>query len=231
MLCTVNDKTKVENIDCMVRMREFPDKFFELAIIDAPYGINWMNQIQNPNLKANWKAYENKEWDNCVPTEDYFNELYRISVNQIIWGANYYSMPPSPCWVIWDKLQEFSGAEFEMAWTSFTSPSKAFRYSRVEAYTNQEKIHPTQKPIKLYKWLLKNYAKEGDKILDSHCGSQSSRIASFDGGFEFWGYELDESYFIEGNKRFENHKKQLPIIFNDNDSRKKEVRDLPNLFS
>ena len=202
-------------IDCMEFMRPIPDKYFELAIVDPPYGIDWMQQIKNPNTKANWKQYENKEWDKQTPTNKYWEELFRVSKNQIVWGGNYMTdfLYPSSCWLIWDKMQEFSGAVFEMAWTSFKSPAKAFRMSRVEAYANQNKIHPTQKPVALYKWLLRNYAKQGDKILDTHMGSQSSRIACWDGGFDYWGCELDPEYYEQGCTRFNNPIKQLTIAF------------------
>jgi len=147
------------NCDCMDYMATLPDKAFDLAIVDPPYGINWMGQIENPNTHANWKKYESKKWDSETPPEKYFSELFRVSENQIIWGGNYFTLPATPCWVIWDKIQEFSGATFEMAWTSFRSPAKAFRMARCEAYVGINKIHPCQKPVALYKWLLKNYAK------------------------------------------------------------------------
>ena len=158
----------VECCDCMDFMARYPDKHFELAIVDPPYGINWMKDASTAKNTKNWFCYEYKDWDEAKPDESYFTELGRVSKHQIIWGANYFGMPPTPCWVIWDKMQEFSGAVFEMAWTSFKSPAKAFRMSRVEAYVGGDKIHPTQKPIALYKWLLSNYAKPGDKILDTH---------------------------------------------------------------
>jgi site-specific DNA-methyltransferase (adenine-specific) len=180
----------------MEYMKSLPDNAFDLAIVDPPYGIDWMNQIQNPNTKANWKSYENKDWDKSIPNKEYFDELKRISKNQIIWGGNYMieNLYSSSCWLIWDKMQEFTGAVFEMAWTSFKSPAKAFRMSRVEAYS-EGKIHPTQKPIKLYEWLLTNYAKQGDKILDTHLGSGSHAIACNNLGFELVGLELDSDYF------------------------------------
>jgi site-specific DNA-methyltransferase (adenine-specific) len=208
------DKTRSFNLDCIEFMQSVPDKFYDLAIVDPPYGIDWMNQIKNLNKGYNWKKYDYKEWDKEIASDDYWNLLFKISKNQIIWGGNYMTdkLYPSSCWLIWDKMQEFSGAVFEMAWTSFKSPSKAFRMSRVEAYTNQLKIHPTQKPVKLYEWLLMNYAKEGDKILDTHGGSQSSRIACYNLGFEFDIIELDKDYFEAGNKRFEQHKKQLTLF-------------------
>lgn len=201
------------NMDCMEGMKQIPDNYFDLAIVDPPYGINWMEQIKNPNINKNWKTYNHKEWDTDRPDENYFKELKRVSKNQIIWGGNYFdNMPATPCWIIWDKKQEFSGAVFEMAWTSFASPAKAFRMARCEAYTKGDKIHPTQKPVALYKWILKRYAKEGDKILDTHVGSASSLIACHDLGFEYLGFELDEDYFKEATKRLEAKKNQLNLF-------------------
>ena len=200
--------------DNMQLMARYPDNYFELAIVDPPYGIDWIKQIKNPNTRANWKVHDKKDWDKSIPQKEYFNELFRVSENQIIWGGNYMTeyLVPSPCWLIWDKTQEFSGAVFEMAWTSFKSPAKAFRMSRVEAYANKNKIHPTQKPVALYKWLLTNYAKEGDKILDTHLGSFSSAIACLDMGFEITGYELDKEYFQNGMKRVNTFKQQLKLF-------------------
>ena len=204
------------NEDCMIMMARYPDDYFELAIVDPPYGINWTKQIKNPNLKANWLKHSKKDWDNEAPDVEYFNELFRVSKNQVIWGANHFinKMPiNSPCWIIWDKMQEFSSATFEMAWTSFNSPAKAFRMSRAEAYTNQNKIHPTQKPKRLYEWILMNYAKEGDKILDTHRGSASLDIACHNLGFDLVTCEIDTDYFNDGNKRLEQHQQQQVMKF------------------
>ena len=204
----------VYNEDCVEGMKRFSDNHFDLAIVDPPYGIDWMQQIQNPNTKANWKQYENKEWDKQTPTDEYWEQLFRVSKNQIVWGGNYMTdkLYPSPCWLIWDKMQEFSGAVFEMAWTSFKSPAKAFRMSRVEAYANQNKIHPTQKPVRLYDWILNNYASEGDFILDTHIGSGSSRIACNKGGFNFTGFEIDKDYYEAQEKRFKYFVSQLRMF-------------------
>jgi site-specific DNA-methyltransferase (adenine-specific) len=200
--------------DCVTALKRFSDNHFDLAIVDPPYGIDWMQQIQNPNTKANWKQYENKEWDKQTPTDEYWEQLFRVSKNQIVWGGNYMTdkLYPSSCWLIWDKMQEFSGAVFEMAWTSFKSPAKAFRMSRVEAYANQNKIHPTQKPVRLYDWILNNYAEEGNLILDTHLGSGSSRIASYKGGFNFVGFEIDQEYYEKQEKRFNDFKSQLRLF-------------------
>lgn len=204
----------ITNEDNMLMMSRYPDKYFDLAIVDPPYGIDWMSQIKSPNKGRNWKQYKNKEWDKEIPDKDYFTELFRTSKNQIIWGGNYMIdyLYSTPCLIIWDKMQEFGGAVFETAWTSFTSPSKAFRMSRVEAYCNQNKIHPTQKPVKLYEWLLMNYAKEGDKILDTHLGSGSIAIACHNLGFDLTACELDKDYYEAAIKRIEQHKQQLTIF-------------------
>ena len=208
---------EILNMDCMEYMRSLPDNAFDLAIVDPPYGIDWMKQTKTVNTGKNWIQHEAKDWDGSAPESSYFYELQRVSKNQIIWGANHFidSMPfmcNSPCWVIWDKIQEFSGASFEMAWTTFKSPSKAFRMARCEAYVGIEKIHPTQKPVKLYEWLLANYAKEGDRILDTHLGSGSSAIAAHYGGFEFVGTELDPDYYEAALKRFERETAQLDMF-------------------
>ncbi len=204
------------NADCMdekVGLPSYPDNYFQLCIVDPPYGIDWMQQIQNPNTGAFWKSYENKPWDCERPSIDYFTELQRVSRNQIIWGGNYFAdmLMPSPCWVIWDKMQEFSGAVFEMAWTSFDSPAKAFRMSRIEAY-GKGKDHPTQKPMALYRWLINHYAKQGDKILDTHVGSASSLVVYEEMGFEYVGFELDADYYRDSCKRLEAFRAQ-PKLF------------------
>ncbi len=208
------------NADNLEIMRGFKDNEFDLAIVDPPYGIDWMEQVKNPNEGKNWKQYENKDWDKSIPTKEYFNELFRVSKNQIIWGGNYMTeyLKPSPCWLIWDKMQEFSGAVFEMAWTSFTSPAKAFRMSRVEAYANKGKIHPTQKPVQLYEWILNKYANENFKILDTHLGSGSIAIAIDKANtldkknLTFVGIELDPDYFRAAVERFKNHKRQCVLF-------------------
>ena len=198
----------------MEYMATVPDKYFDLAIVDPPYGIG--DKFKGGKTgKMNFNEIVNKGWDK-VPSDEYFNELQRVSKNQIIWGANHFidSMPfgcNSPCWIIWDKIQEFSGASFEMAWTSFKSPAKAFRMARCEAYVGIEKIHPTQKPVKLYEWLLTNYAKKGQKILDTHLGSGSSAIAAHYFGVDFVGCELDKDYFEAAKARFDMATKQLAM--------------------
>lgn len=199
------------NMDCMEGMKEIPDKYFDLAIVDPPYGIGAGKEKPHNG----WKDYGIKQWDKNSPDELYFNELFRVSKNQIIWGANHFiSKIPFDfsCFLIWDKGQrDFSLADGEMAWSSFKTSARFFNYARAKAL-QEGKIHPTQKPVALYKWLLTNYAKAGDKILDTHVGSASSLIACYDLGFESLGFELDEDYYRMATERLEKHKAQLNMF-------------------
>lgn len=201
--------------DCMSGMARYPDKYFELAIVDPPYGID-RDKKQNKNEgKWRFKKYHVSNWDISSPDENYFNELFRVSKNQIVFGANHFiSKIPydSSCWIVWDKRN--GGGDFadcELAWTSFNTAVR--KYSFYFGAENLERIHPTQKPKQLYKWLLKNYAKEGDKILDTHLGSGSSRIAAYDMGFDFTGFEIDKDYFEAADKRFQLFKSQGKLEF------------------
>ena len=201
-----------ENRDCMDAMRDFPDKFFELAVVDPPYGIGVTdNKSGMGRRKGDAKAkYKVGDWDSCIPNEFYFKELFRVSKQQIIWGGNYFTLPPSKCFLIWDKMfsNEVSFSAAEYAWASFDEMASIFKYHPGQP----GRIHPTQKPVALYKWLLTNYAKPGDKILDTHLGSGSSRIAAFDMGFDFWGYELDADYFAAMEARFKAHISK-PVLY------------------
>lgn len=206
----MNNKIQLGNItaihgDCMDYMKTLPDKCFDLAIVDPPYGIGISN---NPVRQAHKK----KNWDNNIPDNKYFEELFRISKNQIIWGGNYFNLPISKCFIIWDKRQpeKFSLAMCEYAWCSIQKPAKIFSLSVLE---EKNKIHPTQKPIKLYKWILCNYAKYGYKILDTHGGSFSHAIACHDLGFELTIIEKDEDYFNAAIKRLKWHQCQQTIQF------------------
>jgi site-specific DNA-methyltransferase (adenine-specific) len=224
----------------MEAMKEFPDKYFELAIVDPPYGIGEASKNRNGIKKMVDKRNgrvghikinnEIKDWDLNPPNKYYFKELKRISKNQIIWGANHFieNIPNAntPSWVIWDKCNGTNDfADCEMAYTSFDKAVRQFRYmwsgmfqgkqSFNEGHIfegnlskHEKRIHKTHKPVILYKWLLTNYAKQGDKILDTHLGSGSSRIAAWDMGFDFWGYEMDSEYFEAQEKRFNNFKMQ-----------------------
>jgi site-specific DNA-methyltransferase (adenine-specific) len=196
--------------DCMEFMAGCRDKQYELAIVDPPYGINAGKMTMG---SGKHKFSKDKDWDSAIPSEKYFTELFRVSENQIVWGGNYFTefLPPTPHWLLWDKKNpNLSFAEGELAWVKNGKNLRIYQhYSAL--VENGCKIHPTQKPVALYKWLLHNYAKAGDTILDTHLGSQSSRIAAFEMGFNFVGCELDPDYFRDGNKRFDNHVKQLSL--------------------
>ena len=186
-------------------MREMPDKAFDLAIVDPEYGANFQGPCGRFERYGSLQSVNSKP-----PTDEYFQQLFRVSANQIIWGGNYFNLGHTRGFVIWDKLQPegVSFASCEFAWSSFERSARTF-YQRPQG---EIRIHPTQKPTELYKWLLTNYAKEGDKILDTHLGSGSSRIAAYDLGFDFVGYELDPDYFAAQEKRFADHIAQ-PKLF------------------
>lgn len=194
------------NMDCMDGMKQFPDKFFDLAIVDPPYGLGIDGQKESisKNPKHNRKQHIRKSWDSSIPDKDYFYELFRVSKNQIIWGANYfvkYLNTGTKGWIVWDKGQHgLTMSDCELAFSSFNCPTRVKIINRVELL-NEGTIHPTQKPIKLYEWLLNNYAKPGDKILDTHVGSASSLIACHELGFEYVGFELDTDYFKAASDR------------------------------
>ena len=200
------------NIDCIEYMQGIEENYFDLAIVDPPYGIGASaKSFINGTSKTKKDYYKDNCWDKAIPTPKYFAELMRVSKNQIIWGGNYFTeyLKPSRCWIFWDKtIHGNSYADGELAWTSFDKVVRYYRKNICQVEVEGERIHPTQKTIHLYTWLLQNYAKQGDKILDTHLGSQSSRIASYDMGFDFWGCELDKDYFEQGNKRFEQYKAQ-----------------------
>jgi len=199
--------------DCVKALKRFNDNHFDLAIVDPPYGIGFSSKKQS-NFGKGGINHEYKGWDEEIPKAEYWEQLFRVSKNQIVWGANYMTefLKPSRCWISWYKMQEFSTNEFELAWTSFDETCKQFNLSRVQAYAGSNKIHPTEKPIKLYDWILKNYAVEGDLILDTHLGSGSSRIASYKGGFNFVGFEIDQEYYEKQEKRFNDFKSQLRLF-------------------
>ena len=205
----------VKNIDCMVGMAEYPDKYFDLAVVDPPYGLDLANMNMGAGKGKKCSRIENrkwkpKDWDRNTPDFKYFYELFRISNNQIIWGGNYFELPPCKNYIIWDKEipEGLSFADCEMAWTSFNNAPKMFRYS---AYLNKaEKFHPTQKPVKLYDWIYTKYLPKGGKVIDTHLGSGSNRIAADKAGnIDFFGFELDKDYFKAQEKRWAEYKKQL----------------------
>ncbi|GAG74010.1 unnamed protein product [marine sediment metagenome] len=207
---------KVYLIDCVEFMKTKPDNYFELAIVDLAYGK--LCNLEDGRTKHNgWNSGEfwnkaSKGWNNKIPDKKYFDELFRISQNQIIWGGNYFVefLKGSSGWVFWDKGQRnFSLADGELAFTSFNKALRVFKYSRSLSNFKDIKIHPTQKPVALYKWLLTNYAKEGDKILDTHEGSGSHRIACYELGFDHEGCEKDKDYWKAQEKRFELEKAKI----------------------
>lgn len=206
------------NEDCMEVMVRYPDKHFDLAIVDPPYGhsLTGGHEHSENGWKNHWGKAK-KDWNRKKPDRGYFEELFRVSRNQVIWGGNYYIeyLKNSQCILVWDKMQrEFSLADCEIAWTSFDEKARVFSMSRGEC-KNYKNIHPTQKPIALYKWLVLNYAKPGDLILDTHVGSASSLIAFEDMGFDYVGCELDADYYKAACERIEKYRQQ-PKLFDAN---------------
>ena len=206
---------KLHNIDCMIAMKEAPDNYWDLAIVDPPYGLKKASVQGGGKLKNSaFNRGEIFKWD-IAPSKEYFNELFRVSKNQIIWGANYFfdHLPTTRGIIFWDKLQPWKNfSAFELAWTSFNTVAKKFTFDN----RTKDKIHPTQKPIKLYEWLLCTYAKKGDKILDTHLGSGTSSIAAHRMGFSFDGYEIDHEYYTNAKNRLEYEKRQLFLFAKNN---------------
>jgi site-specific DNA-methyltransferase (adenine-specific) len=200
---------KLYNEDCLPAMKQMKDNEFDLAIVDPPYGLPKRSKKGQGKLKNRAiQGMYDKGWD-IPPNEEYFKELFRISKNQIIWGGNYFKLPPNRGFIIWDKLQPWENfAACEYAYNSIDGVAKIFKFDN----RTGDKIHPTQKPIKLYRWLLMNYAKEGDKILDTHLGSGSIAIACHNLGFDLTGYEIDKEYYDAAVKRLEWHQKQLKLF-------------------
>ncbi len=201
---------KITNEDNMELMARYEDNYFDLAIVDPPYGINVKTRVFD----------DGKKWDNAIPTKEYFNELFRVSKNQIIWGANYFlqHLKPTPCFLIWDKkmTEKHLMSMSEFAWTSFKTKNLIFKQPPVgdRGFYNIDgkRIHPTQKSIKLYEWQLINYAKENDKILDTHLGSGSIAIACHNLGFDLTACELDKDYYNSAMKRIDQHKQQIRMF-------------------
>jgi site-specific DNA-methyltransferase (adenine-specific) len=212
----------VYNMDNMEFMASVPDKYYDLAVVDPPYGIGADKAQNNAALKRikaegkskagrGWKLYHETDWDNETPTAEYWAELFRVSKNQIVWGGNYFTeyLPPSMGWILWDKEQrDFSLADGELAWTSFNKALRIFEMSRGKALAKKNeqagRFHPTQKPVELYDWIYKNYLPNGGKVIDTHLGSQSNRISAHKrGNIIFDSCELDVDYFNDGNARFD----------------------------
>ena len=201
------------NMDCMEGMKEFPDKYFDLAIVDPPYGINIKTNMgrrktakDNSNLSA--------QWDSAIPGKEYFDELFRVSKKQVIWGGNYFYLPPTKCFLIWRKPQiseEVSFSMCEYAWTNLDGTAKEW----VGISNERDRFHPTQKPIALYEWILSRYAKEGNIILDTHVGSASSLIACYRANHRYVGFELDQTYYRLSKQRLDEEKRQMRIQYLD----------------
>lgn len=218
------------NLDCMAYMRALPDKAFDLAVVDPPYGGGGGKASQARSDSAGsstatgpvsrtggkWAAKYGKKiiaWDNA-PGRDYFDELFRVSKQQIIWGGNYFPLPPCRCFLIWEKTnipEKFTMAQCEYAWTSFKDNAKIFKFSSLRT-KGETHFHPTEKPVALYTWIFQNYAKPGYKILDTHLGSGSSRIAAYEQDLDFVGLELDKGYFEAEEERFQAHISQLSLF-------------------
>lgn len=201
----------------MEGMQQYPDKFFDLAVVDPPYGIGEANEKRMLSRHHSQKKYAGKTWDAQSPDITYFNELIRVSKNQIILGANHFiSKIPydSSCWIFWDKDRYGDFADGELAYTSFKSAVRKYKYTwdGFRKQNFEHRIHPTQKPIKLYDWIFFNYAKPQMKILDTHVGSGSSRIAADKHGLYFVGYELDLDYWLAQEKRYAEYKMQLKLF-------------------
>jgi site-specific DNA-methyltransferase (adenine-specific) len=220
----VTDKITITNEDNMQLMARYPDNYFDLAIVDPPYGINFgeFNRTNKDSNGVRYKAnkYKQDDWDDSIPNDDYFKELFRVSKNQIVWGGNYFPyLWENGCkgFIFWYKHQPVDNfSKGELAWTSFNKPANCFDfqyYGGLQGNTKAEsKIHPTQKPRELYKWLLDKYAKQGDKILDTHLGSGSIAIACHDYGFELTACELDAEYYEKAIQRIKNHTNQTNLF-------------------
>ena len=222
MLTETFDKITLINGDCMDYMRALPDNAFDLAVVDPPTAQKYARGKDGFGVCDNRPSRSDVAWDNAIPTEEYFDELRRVSRNQIIWCGVYYThlLPQSKCWLVWDKIGAMnSGSPFadcELAWTSFNRVVRKFilrQHGFISDSKDGKRIHPTQKPTELYRWLLENYAKEGDRILDTHLGSGSSAIAAMELGYEFVGIEIDKDYYEAAKNRLLKRKQQMTLEF------------------
>jgi len=207
----------VYNKDCMIDLFTFKDNQFDIAVVDPPYGIDVANMNMGAgkskrNSKISNRRWTSKNWDTNVPTDEYFNQLFRVSKNQIIWGGNYFNLPPCKNYIIWDKCMPdgLSFADCEMAWTSFSGAPKIFKYSAF--LDKKDKFHPTQKPVKLYDWIFNKYTHKGQSVLDTHVGSGSIRISADEYGLDFTGYETELEYFSKQERRYADFKSQLKLF-------------------
>ena len=217
----LSDKIEITNEDNMLLMARYPDNYFDLAIVDPPYGISYARGKNGWGINDNRPDLKDVKWDKETPNKEYFDELIRVSKNQIVCGGNYFTdmLPVSKCWIVWNKINNTENksvfADAELCWTSFKKVVKMFTLRTmgfISDTNDKNRFHPTQKPTELYKWLLQNYAKQGDKILDTHLGSMSIAIACADYGFELVGCELDPEYYDKGIKRVQNHLLQQKLF-------------------
>lgn len=220
----ITEKISIYNCDCMELLKQTPDNYYSLALVDPPYGIGEDGGDKQRNFrskkcpKGTNKHYTKKNWDNSKPNADYFIELKRVSKNQIIWGGNYFVdyLDSSMGWIFWDKKNgESDFSDGELAYTSFNKGLRKFEWlwAGFQKQRPETRIHPTQKPVALYKWILDKYAKQGDKILDTHLGSGSIAIACHDYGFDLTACELDKEYYDKAIERIKNHVSQVKIEF------------------
>ena len=217
----ITEKITITQEDNMELMARYPDNYFDLAIVDPPYGINASKGTWGSSNKGKITNYGKKNWDSSAPEKEYFNELIRVCKNVIIWGANHFieNIPNSnsSCWIVWNKLNTGDFADCELAYTSFNSAVRKFEFRwngmlQGDMKNKETRIHPTQKPVALYKWILDKYAKQGDKILDTHLGSGSIAIACHDYGFELTACELDKEYYDKAIERITNHVSQQRLF-------------------
>ena len=205
----------ITNEDNMELMARYPDNYFDLAIVDPPYGIGYDGAKKTSGSHGGRKAHKFKGWDSSIPEKEYFDEVFRVSKNQIIWGANYFTkyLPSSMGWIVWRKDRgDFSSSDAELAYSSFNRALREYTKNPLVLVREGGTIHPTQKPICLYKWLLDKYAKPNDKILDTHLGSGSIAIACHDYGFDLTACELDKEYFDKAMNRINNHVAQTKLF-------------------
>jgi len=217
----LTDKITITNEDNMLLMARYPDNYFDLAIVDPPYGISYARGKNGWGVNKNRPKLEDVSWDKETPNQEFFDELIRVSKNQIVWGGNYFTdkLPVSKCWIVWNKINNTDNksvfADAELCWTSFKKVVKMFTLRTmgfISDTKDENRIHPTQKPSELYKWILDNYAKENDKILDTHLGSGSIAIACHDYKYELTACELDKEYYNAAIQRIKNHTSQQTLF-------------------
>ena len=212
--------------NCMNYLKDYPDNYYGLAIVDPPFGGVTLGGYAKNKMTgglAKHPKYNLSLWDQNRPDRNYFTEIKRVSKNQIIWGGNYFIdyLEPSQCWIVWDKIKDFNGCDFadvELAFTSFNKASRIFRFQwsgmlQGDMKNKEKRIHPTQKPVRLYTWILDNFAQKGDKILDTHVGSASSLIACERMGYEYVGYEINEEYYKMASARLDEERAQAKWQF------------------